>query len=141
MTSELKFTIAELAEYASQVFPQADRYEFEIVDLKPGMIRIDFPTSERDLRPGGTVSGPSMFALADIAAYFLTLAYIGKEALAVTTNLNINFVSKPQGDLYAIGKILKIGKRLSVTEISIFTKNEDELVAHATATYSIPPSR
>lgn len=141
MVTELKFTAQELAEYASEVFPQADRFQFSIAELKPGMIRVDFPTSEEDLRPGNTVSGPSMFALADVSAYFLTLAYIGREALAVTTNLNINFVAKPQGDLYAIGKMLKIGKRLSVTEVSIFTQSEDTLVAHATATYSIPPNR
>ncbi len=141
MDTPLKFTATELAEYASEVFPQADRYQFTISDLQPGKIRIEFPVSDSDLRPGNTVSGPSMFALADVAAYFLTLAYIGREALAVTTNLNINFVSKPVGDLYAIGNMLKIGKRLSVTEVSIYTKTDEMLVAHATATYSIPPNR
>ena len=141
MDTPLKFTATELAKYASEVFPQADRYQFTISDLQPGKIRIEFPVSDSDLRPGNTVSGPSMFALADVAAYFLTLAYIGREALAVTTNLNINFVSKPVGDLYAIGNMLKIGKRLSVTEVSIYTKTDEMLVAHATATYSIPPNR
>lgn len=80
-----------------------------------------------------------MFTLADCASYLIVLAHIGKVALAVTTNLNINFISKPEGDLIADTTLLKLGKRLAVCEISIKTKEQEKLVAHATATYSIPP--
>ena len=93
------------------------------------------------MRPGGTVSGPAMFALADCAAYFITLAHVGKVALAVTTNLNINFLNKPVGNLVAEASLLKLGKRLAISEVSIFTHKEGTLVAHATATYSIPANR
>ena len=85
------------------------------------------------------MSGPTMMAMSDFAAYVVILAHIGPQALAVTTNLNINFVAKPEGDLVAEGRLLKLGKRLSVCEISIHTLNGNLLVAHATATYSIPP--
>ena len=129
----------EVQSFVSEVFPQSDNYGFEVTELKPGEIKLAMPVDDSHLRPGGTVSGPTMFALADCAAYLLTLAHIGKVALAVTTNLNINFLSKPEGDLSAEGKLMKLGKRLSVCEISIFTASDHRLVAHATATSSIPP--
>ncbi len=129
----------EVAEYVSEVFPQADQYGFSIEDLTPGKIRIGMSVTQTHLRPGGTVSGPSMFALADCASYLLVLSHIGKVALAVTTSLNINFLSKPEGDLVADGQILKLGKRLAICEISIRSRQDERLVAHATATYSIPP--
>ncbi len=97
--------------------------------------------NEKHLRPGGTVSGPTMFTLADCASYLIVLAHIGKVALAVTTNLNLNFISKPEGDLVADATLLKLGKRLAVCEISIRSRADNALVAHATATYSIPPNR
>ena len=81
-----------------------------------------------------------MFTLADCASYLLVLAHIGKVALAVTTNLNINFLSKPTGDLVADAHVLKLGKRLAVCEILIRSKVNNSLVAHATSTYSLPPS-
>ena len=96
--------------------------------------------SSKDLRPGGTVSGPTMFTLADCASYLVILAHIGKVALAVTTNLNINFLNKPaETDLIARAKLLKLGKRLAVCDIELRSRGEEKLVAHATATYSIPP--
>jgi uncharacterized protein (TIGR00369 family) len=91
------------------------------------------------LRPGGTISGPAMFALADVAMYAAVLAMIGPRPLAVTTNLNINFLRRPKpGDMLADATILKIGRRLAVGEVSLRSDGEDELVAHATSTYSLP---
>lgn len=139
MNYKLVMSSKEVASYVSEVFPQSDQYGFLVDKLEPGAIKLAMPVNETHLRPGGTVSGPTMFALADCAAYLLTLAHIGKVALAVTTNLNINFLSKPEGDLVAQGRLLKLGKRLSVCDISIFNKEDKRLVAHATATYSIPP--
>ena len=130
----------EVSEYVSEVFPQADHYGFKVEHLDIGKISISMGINDQHLRPGGTVSGPTMFALADCATYLVVLAHIGKIALAVTTNLNINFLNRPPaGDLMAEAKILKLGKRLAVCEVSIRSSVDEGLVAHATATYSIPP--
>lgn len=123
-------------------FPQihTDGKVFEVVEVGPGTAVMRLAPNERHLRPGGTISGPTMFALADVAAYCVLLAHIGPVALAVTTNLNINFLRKPEpGPLTCACRILKLGKRLAVVEASIFGADAEELVAHATATYSIPP--
>ena len=90
--------------------------------------------------PGGTISGPTMMGLTDFAMYVAILASIGPVPLAVTTNLNINFLRKPAPrDLIAEARLIKLGKRLAVGEVEIYCDGEDEMVAHATATYSIPP--
>ena len=123
-------------------FPQlhTDGKVFEVTDVAPGTVVLRLMPNERHLRPGGTVSGPTLFALADVGAYCAVLAHIGPVALAVTTNLNINFLRKPEpGPLSCTCRVLKLGKRLAVVEASIFDENDDDLVAHATATYSIPP--
>jgi uncharacterized protein (TIGR00369 family) len=96
------------------------------------------PFHENSLRPGGTISGPHMMLVADLCMFAVVLAAIGEVKLAVTTNLNINFLRKPgTSDLIGRGKMLKLGKRLAVIDVSI--ESEGELVAHATGTYSIPP--
>lgn len=96
--------------------------------------------SDRSLRPGGTISGPTMMALTDFAMYVAVLASVGPVPLAVTTSLNINFLRKPaQRDLIAEAKLIKLGKRLAVGDVAIYSDGEEEMVAHATATYSIPP--
>ncbi|MGQ3214092.1 MAG: PaaI family thioesterase [Shinella sp.] len=123
-------------------FPQihTDGKVFDVTMVGPGMVVMRLVPNERHLRPGGTISGPTLFALADVAAYCVVLAHIGPVALAVTTNLNINFLRKPKpGPLFCTCRILKLGKRLAVVEASIFDEDGDDLVAHATATYSIPP--
>lgn len=123
-------------------FPQlhTDGKVFEVVDVSPGSVVMRLMPNERHLRPGGTVSGPTLFALADVGAYCAVLAHIGPVALAVTTSLNINFLRKPKpGPLTCTCRLLKFGKRLAVMEASIFDEDTDDLVAHATATYSIPP--
>ena len=105
-----------------------------------GGCRVRRRFSERSLRPGGTVSGPTMMALTDFAMYVAILASVGPVPLAVTTNLNINFLRKPaQRDLIAEVRLIKLGKRLAVGEVEIYSDGEEEMVAHATATYSIPP--
>lgn len=123
-------------------FPQlhTDGKVFEVTAVSPGAVVLRLVPNERHLRPGGTVSGPTLFALADVGAYCAVLAHIGPVALAVTTSLNINFLRKPEpGPLSCTCRLLKLGKRLAVIEASIFDENAEDLVAHATATYSIPP--
>ena len=91
------------------------------------------------LRPGGTISGPTMFALCDLALYVAILHEIGRVKLAVTTNVSINFLRKPEpADLIGKARLIKLGKRLAVGEVAIYSEGESEMVAHATGTYSIP---
>ncbi|MEM7216505.1 MAG: PaaI family thioesterase [Pseudomonadota bacterium] len=141
MQTELAMNAQEVSNYVSEVFPQSNQYGFAVQHLEPGRISVLMQVTDQHLRPGGTVSGPSMFALADCATYLMVLSHIGKVALAVTTNLNINFLSKPEGDLIAHANLLKLGKRLAVCDVAIHSVKSDVLVAHATATYSIPPNR
>ena len=111
-----------------------------IEDAWHGGCRIRRAFNERFLRPGGTISGPTMMGMTDFAMYVAILASIGPVPLAVTTSLNINFLRKPeQRDLVAEARLIKLGKRLAVGEVEIYSDGEDEMVAHATATYSIPP--
>lgn len=92
------------------------------------------------IRPGGTLSGPTMMGLADAAMYASILARLGRLEMAVTTNLNINFLRRPAPcDLLAESTILKLGKRLAVLEVTLFSDGDDEPVAHVTGTYSLPP--
>jgi uncharacterized protein (TIGR00369 family) len=99
--------------------------------------------ADRHLRPGGTVSGPSMFALADVAIYLAILARIGPVALAVTTGANIDFLRKPAAgvDLIAVARILKLGRVLAVGDVLLYAEGNADPVARASMTYSIPPGR
>jgi len=106
--------------------------------IEPGKAEMVLPYNERLLRPGGTIAGPFMMLLADVCMYAVALSLLGEVKLAVTTSLNINFVRKPADtELVGIGSIIKMGKRLAVLEVSIYSN--DDIVAHATGTYSIPP--
>lgn len=132
-------SLDELRAFMKREFPQLGD-AFEVVAVDEGSAAMRLHADEQHLRPGGTVSGPSLFALADVAAYAAILAHIGPVALAVTTNLNINFLRKPSpGTVEAVARLLKLGKRLAVLDISLTDGASGELVAHATATYSIPP--
>jgi uncharacterized protein (TIGR00369 family) len=111
------------------------------VDYADGTKAICRKVFEPDqIRPGGTLSGPTMMALADTAAYALVLSAVGFKPLAVTTNLSINFMRKPaQKDLIATVKMMKLGKSLAIMDVGIASDGETDLVAHAVVTYSIPP--
>jgi acyl-coenzyme A thioesterase PaaI-like protein len=98
------------------------------------------PFNESALRPGGTISGPVMMAVADFTMYVAVLSAVGWVPLAVTTNLNINFLKKPGArDLLAEARLIKLGKRLVVGEVALRSDGDDDLVAHVTSTYSVPP--
>lgn len=134
------FSREELLVYVHDVFPQTSQMGLEITAISRQALTVKWPTNERHLRPGGTVSGPSMMTLADTAMYFLVLANCGPVPLAVTTNLNMHFLRKPApGDLVAEATMLKLGSRLAVGEVSVRTSAKEEIVAHATVTYSVPP--
>ena len=136
---KLQFSISELSSYLDEVFPQVvNRYR--IVDLQQGYARVIQNITQENLRPGGTVSGPTIFSLVDIGMYILLLAHIGKEPLAVTTNCSIDFLKKPTMDeeLFADCNLLKLGKTLSVGDVLIYSEDINEPVAHASLTYSIP---
>jgi uncharacterized protein (TIGR00369 family) len=135
-------TVEDLNRFLETDFPQVhtDGKIFAVTDTGPGFATMRLDPNERHIRPGGTVSGPTLFALADVSAYIALIAHIGPVALAVTTNLNINFLRKPEPEpLECTCRILKLGKRLAVLDASITAVGGEELVAHATATYSIPP--
>ncbi|MBO9464543.1 PaaI family thioesterase [Tropicibacter sp. R15_0] len=128
--------------FLAEVFPQVDGM-FGIDRLDEELLVMRLHAHERHLRPGGTVSGPAMFSLVDVAAYVATMARVGREALAVTTHCSIDFMRKPKAgaDILAEARVLKLGKALSVTDVLLFSEGEAEPVAHASLTYSIPPKR
>lgn len=130
--------LAAIREFIAQEFPQTNVI-VEAVGSKTARVRQ--PVNASHLRPGGTVSGPTQFMVADIAIYIAILHELGSVALAVTTNLSINFLNKPAANTDIVGecKLLKLGKRLVVGEVYIYSIGSDEPVAHAVGTYSIPP--
>jgi uncharacterized protein (TIGR00369 family) len=119
------------------VFPYDGRGIVEVADGKTAVCRLKFDTKQ--VRPGGTLSGPAMMALADTCAYALVLSAVGFKPLAVTTNLSINFMRKPAPkDMIATATMMKLGKALAVMDVAIASDGETDLVAHAVVTYSIP---
>lgn len=129
-----------LAAFLQRDFGQvADDFAVERTDETGVCLRLR--VAERHLRPGGTVSGPSMFALADVAVYLAILSRIGPVALAVTTNCSIDFMRKPAAgrDVLAEARLLKLGRVLAVGDVLLFSEGAPEPVARASMTYSIPP--
>lgn len=134
-------SVAELEQFLRTEFPQVFNSQsgISIEAAWHGGALVRQAYRDALVRPGGTISGPTMMALADFAMYVAVLASIGPVPLAVTTNLNINFLRKPtQADLLAEAKLMKLGKRLAVGEVSVRSDGQAELVAHVTSTYSIP---
>ena len=142
--SETVLSLEETAAFLERDFPQMNaggrHYHLEAVGPLTARMRLDY--HERHLRPGGTVSGPSMMALADYVLYAAILANIGPVALAVTTSLNVNFLRRPgPAALVAECRLLKLGRRLAVGEVAIRSAGGEAIACHATGTYSIPPER
>ncbi len=138
----LKLSKTEVTEFLSEVFPQVKNdFTIEALDDMTASVRLN--VEERHLRPGGTVSGPSIFALADVAIYITLLGMIGREALTVTTNCSIDFMRKPAAntDLIAECRLLKLGRTLAVGDVLIYSDGMSDPVARASLTYAIPPAR
>lgn len=135
-------TAAEINDLLEKVYPELNeglRF-YEAVEVFPGGCTVRLNADGRHLRPGGTVSGPSLFTLADIGGYVCVLSHAGPDALSVTTNLTINFMRKaPVGRIDGHCRILKLGKSLMVFDIDMIV--DGQTVAQATGTYSIPPKR
>jgi len=137
-------TRKELLERLRVEFPDASHAvgEYEIEEFWRGGCRLRQRYDKRALRPGGTLSGATMMALGDFAMYLAVLSAIGWVPLAVTTNLTINFLRKPPArDLIAEARLIKLGKQLAVGEVAIRAEGGEDMVAHVTSTYAIPPQR
>lgn len=132
-------TADELNEFLHSAFPGAPR-GYGVEEVTDGGVRLRMPVDEANGRPGGTVSGPTMMSLADAAAWLATLSRIGIVPLAVTSNLTINFLAKPNldADLFADAELLRLGARSSVTDVRITSGTDGPLVAQASVGYSIP---
>jgi uncharacterized protein (TIGR00369 family) len=133
-----KISIEAFNAIIASELPLAEASGVYLRNMESGKAEMVLPYSEKLIRPGGTIAGPFMMLLADVCMYAVVLSEIGEVKLAVTTSLNINFVRKPaNSDLVGVGSVIKMGKRLAVVEVSIYSN--DDIVAHATGTYSIPP--
>jgi uncharacterized protein (TIGR00369 family) len=134
-------TADDIDRFLAEHFPQARGF-CQITSIREDEVDLVLPYSADNLRPGGTLSGPTLMALADTAMYFLLLAKLGPVALAVTTSLSINFLRKPPpADLHATARLLKLGTRLAVGEVHISSAGGGALVAQASVTYSLPAPR
>lgn len=136
----VKMSAQDLTAFMAVEFPQVNE-DFVIEEVRDMAVRVRMPIAYRHLRPGGTVSGPSMFALADCAIYMVVLAMIGPKGLAVTTNCSMDFMRKPEAgkDLIAECRLLKLGRVLAVGDVLIYSDGLATPVARASMTYSIPP--
>lgn len=135
----MKLSAEEVQQLIRDGVPMAEDIDFrvEIIEYHAATARVPF--SERMVRPGGTLSGPVQMALADATMYAVVLGALGEVQMAVTSNLNINFLRKPgRCDLIARGQVLKLGSRNAFCEVQLFSEGSDELVAHVSGTYSLP---
>ncbi len=131
-------SVEELQKIVDDAFPDYDVPKIESID--GDTLVMAQPVSTRNARPGGTLSGPTMMALADNSAWLIILAHIGPVLLAVTTSLHIDFLRKPEiADLMARARLIKLGRRLAVVDVELFSRGSSDLVAKAQVTYSIPP--
>jgi len=138
----MKVSFEELDSFLQEQFPQGAAYG-SLRKLGNGWAEMSLDVDDGHLRPGGTVSGPAMMGLADVALYAALLSKIGLVPLAVTTNLNINFLRKPVAHkpLRAKATMLKVGRTMGVGEVFIYSEGGEDPVAHSTMTYSIPPKK
>lgn len=137
----MSLTASDIQARIREWVPMAEDIDLQIEEIRDGYARIRIPFQEKCVRPGGTVSGPVMMTAGDTAMYAAILGSLGEVAMAVTSNLNINFLQRPeQRDLIAEGSILKLGKRIAFCEVAIRSDGSEDIVAHVTGSYSLPPS-
>ena len=135
--TELKLTAAQIEAIFQQHFGNGSGLKVE--EVREGYARLRLPFHKWMLRPGNVVSGPALFTAADAAMYALVMAHLGPVVMAVTTNMNLHFLTAaPAGDVVAECKLLRMGTRLAVMEVSLFTGPDRVLAAHVTGTYSLP---
>ena len=133
-----QISIKEISKKLKDIFPQvADKYE--IISLKSNYSEVKLLSNNKNLRPGNTISGPSMFELADLSFYIAIMASTDLGDKSVTTNVSINFIKKPLlSNLLGISQIKKMGKRLVVGDVEILSEDKKQVYAQALFTYSIP---
>jgi len=133
-------TKAEIVDFLAREFPQSQCIVEEVGDRSA---TVSHPIGPAQLRPGDTVSGPLLMAVADVALYVAILGTIGLVPLAVTTSLTINFLRKPsaRNPIVGVCRLMKVGRILVVGEVALYSDRNEEMVAHAVGTYSIPPNR
>ncbi|ANK83000.1 MAG: hypothetical protein TEF_20990 [Rhizobiales bacterium NRL2] len=137
-------TPREIEAFLAEAFPQIADLNLRVEQAGGRKARVRMPIGEDNLRPGGTVSGPTLFWLADLGLYIAVLADLGTEAaaMAVTANATVNFLSKPErADLIADVRLMKLGRRLAVGEVAIYSEGKDDMVAHITGSYALPPAK
>jgi acyl-coenzyme A thioesterase PaaI-like protein len=135
-----RFTLDELRAYLVEIFPEFWKDgDLRVEDIAPMSATVRLSHHPKHLRPGGTISGPTMFGVCDAALFVAILGEIGPVAHAVTTSASINFLRKPApADLIAKTRLIKLGRRLAVGEVALYSEGESAMVAHVTGTYSIP---
>ena len=133
-----KISAEQFNEIIETELPWAADAGMVLESIEEGKAVMKLPYHQKSIRPGGSISGPHMMMLSDACMFAVVLSMLGEVKLAVTTSFNINFLRKPQQtDLLAVGTIIKMGKRLAVIEVSVYS--DEDIVSHATGTYSIPP--
>lgn len=133
-----KISANQFNEIIETELPWAADAGMVLESIEEGKAVMKLPYHQKSIRPGGSISGPHMMMLSDACMFAVVLSMLGEVKLAVTTSFNINFLRKPhQTDLIAVGTIIKMGKRLAVIEVSVYS--DEDIVSHATGTYSIPP--
>lgn len=138
----LKLDAAEVEAVIRDGLPGPTQGGFHVEEVRQGYARVRLPFAPWMLRPGNLVSGPALFTAADAAMYALVLAHAGPVVMAVTTNMTLHFLSAaPVGDVVAEAKLLRLGMRLAVMEVSLFTGEDATFVAHVTGTYALPRPR
>ena len=132
-------TIAELAAFFAEAFPGSEGPHDDVLEIRPGWVRLKLEPEARNLRPGNLVSGPSQMGLADHAAYAVILAHIGPVAMAVTTNLNYSFMRGAKFErVWAEARLLRLGRRLAMVDVLVWQNERARPVGQATVTYALP---
>lgn len=134
-----RISLEEFREITRASLPFAEAMGVEAVEIERGRARFRLPYRADFLRPGGTIGGPLLMGLADVTMYAVVLSAVGRQELAVTSNLTMNFLRKPgPAAILAEGRMLRLGRRLAFGEVELFTEGDPEMVAHATVTYALP---
>jgi uncharacterized protein (TIGR00369 family) len=138
----LQLTAAQVEDVIRKGLPSAGGDTFRVEEVRPGFARIRLPFAKWMVRPGELISGPALFTAADAAMYALVLSHLGPVVMAVTANMNLNFLNPaPIGDVVAECKLLRLGMRLAVMEVSLYTGPDRTHVAHVTGSYAVPRRR
>ncbi|WP_312162989.1 PaaI family thioesterase [Phenylobacterium sp.] len=140
MTLSLKLDAEGVNALLRRAFPDGSDQNFpRVTEVAPGRALVVRPYHESMLRPGRLISGPTLMGLADTAAYALVLAHVGDQLMAVTSSLVMNFLRGAQpGDIHAEALMLRLGRRIAVCDVRLWTEHPERLAAQATVTYAIP---